>query len=455
MKAWYTKACIFVLILATLLATVYLPVYAEGEIVIEGAKVSGQPGDTVIFTLTLTENAATNGLHYISVRPKYDTSVLTYVSGSAQGSQELLPNVQYSAGGNIIASRTGNTTNVGTLVSMTFQIAEDAPDGAYPIELVIEEIIDYDTETYLSGVAIDGCITVCKQSDTPLSSFEYTLDETNKTLTITGFTGSETEVSIAPTYTVEGVTYTVTTIADEAFYGCESLTGIVIPDTVTAIGDYALYDCTSLTDITVEGSPEIGELALGYYNAGTNRKPIDELVSGVIITAPIGSTAYVYVNKANYAATENDITFACTNIAHKGCQLDRDFAEKEAFNIRFASIVDSLDYYRVGYTVTVVSPEKSWESETREVYGQLMACDADGAEYVAVTAAELGGEMINTITIRNIPKPAEGESYTFIVTPYVLTRSLEGVLRYDGRSYTVTVSADGTITQVKEGTKNG
>ncbi|MDE6666124.1 MAG: leucine-rich repeat protein [Ruminococcus sp.] len=58
---------------------------------------------------------------------------------------------------------------------------------------------------------------------------------------------SATEVVIPPE--IDGVP--VTSIGSSAFYKCESLTSIDIPDSVTSIRDFAFYDCNNLKSIKI------------------------------------------------------------------------------------------------------------------------------------------------------------------------------------------------------------
>lgn len=46
----------------------------------------------------------------------------------------------------------------------------------------------------------------------------------------------------------------VTHIGNEAFYWCESITNISMPNTVTSLGDWAFAGCTGLTSVTIPGS---------------------------------------------------------------------------------------------------------------------------------------------------------------------------------------------------------
>ena len=62
------------------------------------------------------------------------------------------------------------------------------------------------------------------------------------------------DVVIPSTVNYNGNTYNVTSIGNNAFYGCSGLTSITIPNSVTSIGDGAFSYCSGLTSITIPNS---------------------------------------------------------------------------------------------------------------------------------------------------------------------------------------------------------
>jgi hypothetical protein len=79
---------------------------------------------------------------------------------------------------------------------------------------------------------------------------DYTYTTNSGTITITGYTGPGGAVTIPSL--LNGLP--VTSIGDEAFRNCASLTSVTIDNSVTSIGYKAFVWCTNLTSVTIGNS---------------------------------------------------------------------------------------------------------------------------------------------------------------------------------------------------------
>lgn len=127
---------------------------------------------------------------------------------------------------------------------------------------------------FMRLVFIIGLIVQCAllQASTLIDGLYYDLDESNHTATVTyettgndNYASLSTDVRIPESVTYDGITYTVTKIADKAFANCTVMKSISIPATVLQIGDLSsysddrskptslpFYNCTSLKDVRFE-----------------------------------------------------------------------------------------------------------------------------------------------------------------------------------------------------------
>jgi hypothetical protein len=89
---------------------------------------------------------------------------------------------------------------------------------------------------------------------------QLTFTTNNGTITITGYTGSASDVTIPDT--IDGLP--VTSIGDGAFYG-SYLNIVLIGNNVTNIGDYAFAYCPYLTEVAIGTNvTSIGDYAFAY-----------------------------------------------------------------------------------------------------------------------------------------------------------------------------------------------
>ena len=143
----------------------------------------------------------------------------------------------------------------------------------------------------------------------------------------------------------------VTSIGEYAFYGCSSLTNITIPESVTIIGDYAFY-CCSVTNITIpEGVANIGRSAFQYCS-----KLISITISGSVKN--IGVSAFAECSKLNNVtmlegvkSIENDAFYKCSNLTYISLPKSLESIDDRAFaycsSLESINIPDSLT--SIGY----------------------------------------------------------------------------------------------------------
>ena len=87
-----------------------------------------------------------------------------------------------------------------------------------------------------------------------------------------GYNGSETDVTLPASFTAyDGTVVSEYQINDYAFYDCDSLISVVIPDSVTSIVYGAFEGCSSLTSVVIPDSVEsIGASAFRYCSSLTS-----------------------------------------------------------------------------------------------------------------------------------------------------------------------------------------
>ena len=178
------------------------------------------------------------------------------------GTVELPPDILVPHG--MQAAPTNATTTTTTTDGVTLQ----------SITLLSSTVILEDSKnTIPAGVAVYGYLgstaqtyaTKYNRTFAALDGLEFALNAQGTAYVLTGYTGTETKVTVPATY----FTLPVTEIGDYAFEGLAELTEVILPGSIVSIGEGAFFE-TGLTSFTLPKSvTHIGLAALCAQNLST------------------------------------------------------------------------------------------------------------------------------------------------------------------------------------------
>ena len=161
----------------------------------------------------------------------------------------------------------------------------------------------------------DGTVETFDTASTTVNTHTYTDGKTEHTIAISGLTSIGND-AFKSCISITSITIgnSVTSIGDYAFYNCSSITSLTIGNSLTSIGTNAFEACRSLTSVTIPNSvSSIGSFA--FYNC-TN---LIQLILFPSTPPTLGSNSIpanvqsIYVqqsSKAAYQAATNWAAFA-------------------------------------------------------------------------------------------------------------------------------------------------
>ncbi|MEG0396717.1 MAG: leucine-rich repeat protein, partial [Oscillospiraceae bacterium] len=269
---------------------------------------------------------------------------------------------------------------------------------------------------------------------------KFVFDTTNKA--IVKYIGSDTEVAVPASITLNGVPYQVETISGGAFSYNDKITKVTIEEGITSIGESAFSSCYSLTDIDIPKSVTSIENDTFSYCRKLENINIPESVTS------IGNGAFAYCSKLEnidipksvtaigagaFSVCSNlkSITFACThgnapkgmpwgapittkmlylgdaiNFDHKVTDIGGEYARNINISASTAAVSRSVPQGRIAHIdlpngTTVSVGETRWPTNgTKKVY----KAETNGT-YTFKGLSSAGIETVCDVVMDDIGKP--------------------------------------------------
>ena len=218
--------------------------------------------------------------------------------------------IAYPAGKGTIYSIPSGTTSIGY---SAFNYCKGLTDVTIP-----------DSVTSIGWVAFDYCSSLTSvnipDSVTSIDSGAFRHCTGLKSVTIgNGFKGKIGDIFQFKNTGLKNITIGngVTSIDDETFYGCSSLTSVNIPNSVTSIGERAFYDCSSLTSVTIPDSvTSIGRSAFERCSRLTS-VTIPDSVTSIGDYTFYGCSSLTSVNiPDSVTSIGNSVFYSCSSLTN-------------------------------------------------------------------------------------------------------------------------------------------
>lgn len=261
---------------------------------------------------------------------------------------------------------------------------------------------------------------------------DYVYEIANGEATITGYTGEGGDIAIP----AELGGYPVTAIGDGAFYNCDSLISVFIPDSVTNIGSSAFTKCDGLTNVTIPDSViEINQRTFEYCSKLYSISIPDSVISiGVCAFRGCSSLIKITLGRGLANIGQGAIWYcdSLKNVYYHGTEEQKNLINIDSYN-------DDLLNATWNYESTGDEPEEDFVAQgtcgakLTWVLNELgtLTISGQGAMYDFTSNHAPWSECFEEIrSIEMDPEMTTIGNYAFYYLPYVSTVTVpEGVTK--------------------------
>lgn len=162
-------------------------------------------------------------------------------------------------------------------------------------------------------------LTSCSKNDNSevqeagKTNFEFAIDDSSNAV-LTGYHGNSKSITIPNQYVLNGVTYNVFKIADNAFENCTKLESVTIPQMIMSIGKDAFKNTKILND----QADSTNKYVDGWLIEGTS---VEKKTRGIASYALSNFQGELVINKEDITLDSENDMFSISDAAFKGSSI--------------------------------------------------------------------------------------------------------------------------------------